>query len=155
HYTGPARIFIHGGGNFRDEIATLKEYKGNRDKTHKPKYAAQIRDYLVNVHGAELVVGQESDDAIGIAQMQAPAGSTIIVSTDKDMDMIPGYHYNWVKGEEYFVEQEDADKFLFWQMLVGDPTDNIPGIRRVGTKRATAMLADLPLDKCMDIVKEL
>ena len=111
-YTGPPRLFIQGKGNFRDSVATLRPYKGNRDKSHKPKYVAEIRDYLINVHGAEEVHGQESDDAIGIAQTQAPPGSTIIVSTDKDMDQIAGYHYNWVKDEEYFVQDEDADKKL-------------------------------------------
>lgn len=154
HYTGPARIFIHGGGNFREGVATLKEYKGNRDKTHKPKYANEIKDYLVNVHGAELVVGQESDDAIGIAQCAAPPGTTIIVSNDKDMDMIPGYHYNWIKGEEYFVNDEDADKMLFWQMLVGDTTDNIPGISKIGTKRASDLLAGKSVEESRAIVRE-
>lgn len=154
HYTGQPRIFIHGGGNFREEVATLKPYKGNRDKSHKPKYANQIKDYLVNVHGAELVVGMESDDAIGIAQSKAAPGSTIIVSTDKDMDMIEGYHYNWVKGEEYFVTADDADRMLFWQMLVGDSTDNIQGINRIGPKTASALLSKEPIDACREIVKQ-
>lgn len=152
-YTGEPTLFIHGGGNFREQIATLKVYKGNRDKTHKPKYAKEICNYLVDRYGAELVVGQESDDAIGIAQCSAAPGSTIIVSNDKDMDMIPGYHYNWVKDEEYFVQDEEADKMLFWQMLVGDNTDNIPGIPKIGPKTASKLLADVTVDQARDVVR--
>lgn len=153
-YVGPARLFIQGAGNFRYDVATLKEYKGNRDKTHKPKYAKDIFEYLVNVHGAEVVEGQESDDALGIAQCTAAPGSTIICSNDKDMDMIPGYHYNWVKGEEYFVSDEDADKMFYWQMLVGDATDNIKGIDKIGAKRASDLLRDRTPEQCRDIVRE-
>lgn len=136
------RAFIYGGGNFREDIATLKVYKGNRDKLHKPKYYKEIKDYLVDRWKAEVVVGQESDDALGIAQCSAPPGTTVICSNDKDMDQIPGYHYNWIKEELYFVSPEEADLMLFWQMLVGDSSDNIPGIDRIGAKTATKLLSE-------------
>jgi DNA polymerase-1 len=136
------RAFIYDGGNFREALATLKAYKGNRDKKHKPKYYREIKDYLVERWKAELVSGQESDDALGIAQYTAPAGTTVICSNDKDMKMIPGYHYNWVKEELEFVNEEEADLMLFWQMLVGDSTDNIPGINRIGEKTATKLIAE-------------
>jgi 5'-3' exonuclease len=136
------RAFIYDGGNFRENIATLKKYKGNRDKLHKPKYYKEIKEYLVDRWKAELISGQESDDALGIAQCSAPAGSTIICSNDKDMQMIPGYHYNWIKEEITFVNEEEADMMLFWQMLVGDSSDNIPGIDRIGAKTATKLLSE-------------
>lgn len=137
------RSFIHGGGNFRYDIATLKPYKGNRDKLHKPKYFNEITDYLIGVWRAEVVEGIESDDAIGIAQCAAPPDSpTVICSNDKDMDMIPGWHYNWVKSELYHVSDEEANLMLFWQMLVGDTSDNIPGIRGTGPVGATTLIED-------------
>lgn len=136
------RAFIYGGGNFREDLATLKVYKGNRDKLHKPKYYKEIKEYLIDRWKAEVVTGQESDDALGIAQCSATAGTTVICSNDKDMDQIPGYHYNWIKEELYFVSPEEADLMLFWQMLVGDSSDNIPGIDKIGPKTATKLLSE-------------
>src|SRR5688572_28638282 len=51
------RMFLTGKGNFRDNIATLQVYKGNRDPSHKPKYYTEIKDYLITHHGAEVVPG--------------------------------------------------------------------------------------------------
>ena len=138
------RAYVHTGGNYREDVATLREYKGNRDPWHKPKYSKEFVDYVVNKWQALTVEGIESDDAIGIDQCKEGDNSTVIVSIDKDMDMIPGWHFNWVKNNLYFVTQQDADRFFFWQMLVGDTTDNIPGINKIGPKRASALLD--PLD---------
>ena len=62
------RIFLTGEGNFREQIATIAVYKGNRDPDHKPHWYREIKDYLINVWSAEVVDGQEADDAMGIAQ---------------------------------------------------------------------------------------
>ena len=138
--------YIHKGGNFRYDIATIKPYKGNRDKTHKPKYFNEISDYIVGKWKAIEVEGIESDDAIGIKQSTSPWGTTVICSNDKDMKQIAGHHFNWVKNEFETVSPEDADLMFFWQMLVGDASDNIPGINQVGPKRADAILKDCNYD---------
>lgn len=155
-FNGDYRAFIHGSGNFREDLATIKKYKGNRDEQAKPKYFSEIKQYLVNVWKAKLVDGMESDDALGIYQSTSPYGTTVIVSNDKDMDMIPGWHFNWVKSELYEVRPEEADMMLFWQMMVGDSTDNIPGIPKIGPKTATKLLSDCatPHD-AQKLVKEL
>lgn len=140
-FNGNYKAFIQGKGNFREELATLQEYKGSRKGKPKPKYFNEIRQYLINVWKAEVVDGQESDDALGIYQCSQPYGTTVIVSNDKDMDMIPGWHYNWVKEELYEVRPDEADMMLFWQVLQGDSTDDIPGIRGVGPATATKLLA--------------
>lgn len=155
-FNGDYRAFIYGGGNFRYELATMRPYKGNRDKMVKPKYFRDIQQYITDVWKAEVVVGQESDDAIGIYQCACPYGTTVICSNDKDMDQIPGWHFNWIKDELYEVSPEEADMMLFYQMLTGDSTDNIPGVTNIGPKKASKIL-----DKCMspheayDAVKKL
>jgi len=101
-----ALFFLTGAGNFRDKIATIKPYKGNRDPTHKPKYYNEIRDYLVGVWKAQMVEGHEADDAMAMAQWACPDRSTCIVTIDKDLNMIPGWHYNWVKEEMFDESQE-------------------------------------------------
>lgn len=129
-----ARYFVNGSNNFRETVATLKPYKGNRDTNHKPKYYREIKNYMVQVLGAEECHGMETDDMLGIVQCSTP--NTVIVSTDKDLQMIPGYNFNWVKGELKFIEPEEANMMFWYQMLTGDATDNIPGIVGIGDKRA-------------------
>lgn len=136
------RLFLSGSGNFREHVATIKPYKGNRPETAKPKYYKQIKDYMVNHWNAEVVHGREADDALGTAQWAAKDLSTIIVSIDKDLDMVPGHHYNWVKDEFYFVPLREANLRIFYQMLEGDVTDNIPGIKGVGPKTIARIWED-------------
>jgi hypothetical protein len=146
--------YLHDGGNYRYDVATILPYKGNRDKTHKPKYFDEIRTYLFDVWKATPVKDIESDDAIGIDQSQRPYGSSVIVTNDKDLRQIAGLHFNWTKPElgTEEVTPEEADLMFYWQMLVGDTSDNIPGIKQIGPKTATKII-----DSCngsIDRVKE-
>jgi DNA polymerase-1 len=127
--------FLTGTGNYRTDVATIKPYKGNR-KQDKPVHFQAIRDYLVNVHGAEVVDGMEADDALGINQTK----DTIIASIDKDLDMVEGLHYNWRKGDLYYVTKEEGRRNFYRQLLTGDSTDNIVGIPGIGPKKAEAIL---------------
>jgi DNA polymerase-1 len=86
------RVYISGKGNYRDTIATTIprvhegwKYKGNRDPLHKPKYFAEIKQYLIDKWGAVPVDGIETDDACCIEQFARPDRSTCIVSVDKDL----------------------------------------------------------------------
>lgn len=150
------KLYVHDKGNFRYDIATIKPYKGNRKDQHKPKYTTEIKDYMWNVWNGLPVREIESDDAIGIEQFDNSDKYTVIYSIDKDMDMIPGWHYNWVKGELYYQPITEANRFLFWQMLVGDTTDNIPGIAGIGPKKATQLLSQHEsLDSLREAVQDL
>ena len=140
------KLYLTGKSNFRDKLATLQVYKGNRDPSHKPQYYTEIKDYLINVQKAEVVEGQEADDAQGIEQWKNKDKSTVIVGIDKDLKMIPGYHYNWVKDILEYVNLRDANEFFFFQMLTGDRTDNIPGIKGVGEKTAAKLLGPAAKD---------
>lgn len=133
-------VYLTGKGNFRNEVATIKPYKGNRDPSHKPKYFAEIREYLVTKYNAKVIEGQEADDAIGIRQFTYPDRSTVICSIDKDFKMIPGWHYNPRTQELFNQSLADADMFFLWQLLVGDSVDNIPGINKIGPKTADKIL---------------
>lgn len=134
-------IYLTGKGNFREKLATIQPYKGNRDPSHKPVHYEAIREFMVSHYLAIVVDEMEADDAMGIAQATASiAESTIIVSIDKDMDMIPGWHYNWVKGNKYFVTESMALRNFYMQLLTGDPTDNIRGVQGIGPAKATKLL---------------
>lgn len=150
------RIFLSGKDNFRDKLATIKVYKGNRDPSNKPRYYSEIKDYLINVHNSEVINGQEADDAQGIAQWENKDKSTVIVGIDKDLYMIPGWHYNWVKDEMKYINLFDANEFFFKQVLIGDSTDNIPGVKGVGPKTAEKLIAPCNKDvaKMQEVVRQ-
>lgn len=142
-------LYLTGSGNFREHIATLQPYKGNRDPDHKPKYYRDIKDYLRDFWGAQVINGREADDAMGCHQWEAwfsGRDDTVLVTIDKDLDNIPGYHYNWRKKELYYIDLEQADRKFWLQVLTGDRTDNIPGLIGVGDKTAEKILANVPSD---------
>ena len=66
---------------------------------------------------------------------------------DKDLDCIPGKHYNPRKEKFYDIDEDTADLLYWLQMLKGDPTDNLPGLPRIGPKKAEKMLAGVPMER--------
>lgn len=132
------RVFLSGEGNYREKIATIKPYKGNRP-SGKPEHYEAIREYLIDYHSAEVINGKEADDAMGIAQSQA-IETSIICSIDKDMNMIAGKHYNWRQSRKYEVSRSEADVFFMKQLLTGDRVDNIQGIPGIGDKKAQKII---------------
>ena len=132
---------MHGGGNFREDIATIQPYKGNRDRNHVPKYKKEIIEYMGDVWKAEFVQGMESDDAICIEQHKNTDKGTVIVSIDKDiLQGMYGWNYNPMRDELKFTTVGEANNFFFWQMLVGDSSDNIAGLKGVGPKTADKLI---------------
>lgn len=136
------RIFISGKNNFREKIATIAPYKGNRDKTHKPKYYDQIKSYLISRYGAMIVDDQEADDALGIEQTRLKKLDipSVICSKDKDLLQIPGKHYHISKRTFADVSEEEGTRFFFTQLLTGDSVDNIKGCPGVGSVKAKEIL---------------
>lgn len=146
--THKAEFYLSGKNNFRYELATLKPYKGNRKDVPKPIHYDALREFIQHAYRAEVVDGQEADDAIGIRATEL-RGAAIIVSIDKDLDTIPGLHYNWVKEKLYNVSEREASRNFYCQLLTGDDTDNIPGITGIGTITAKRILRGFSSDKGM------
>lgn len=140
------KSYLTGKHNFREQLATIKPYKGNRDPNAKPKYYAELKEYLIDHWKSIVIDDMEADDAVGIEQYAHKDQSTCIVSIDKDLDTIPGWHYNWVKGLFYYVTLQQANNNFLGQMLEGDTTDNIPGITGIGTKTIEKLLASCDND---------
>jgi 5'-3' exonuclease len=134
-------VYLTGKDNFRDKLATIKVYKGNRDPNNKPEYYDEIREYLKDFHAANVINGMEADDAMGIEQWKNKDRSTCIVSIDKDMLCIPGWHFNWVKGAFHYQTLAEANKMFWKQVVTGDTTDNIQGIPGAGPKAAEKLIA--------------
>jgi len=134
-------MHLTGKNNFRYEIATTFPYKGNRVDKPKPKHLAFLRSHLVKEWDASISEGEEADDTIAIEATKL-GDNCVIVSLDKDLDQIVGWHYNFVKRLGYYITPEEALVKLYTQMLTGDAADNIKGLFRVGPVKAAKIIGD-------------
>jgi len=133
------RIYLSGSDNFRYGLATTKPYKGNRDGFVKPQFLGHCKKFLETEFKAIWVNGAEADD--GIASDMALFGAHHC-GIDKDMLQIPGKHYNYVKKEWETVTPDQGVINLYRQVLMGDASDNIPGLPRVGEKTAEKVIVN-------------
>lgn len=140
-------VFLSGKTNYRKDIAVTKEYKGNR-KAEKPEHLDDIRAHLLTCHPSDLSDGEEADDRIAIKATEL-GYSSIICSIDKDFDQVPGWHYNFVKRERYFVEPAEAMLNFYCQILTGDRIDNVEGIYGIGPTKARKLLKELTTEKAL------
>ena len=138
---GEYQGYLTGKTNFRNDIAVTAPYKGNR-KSAKPKHYQLLRDYMESAWSFTMIEDQEADDAIGIAAYEMEVGEYCICSIDKDLDMLRGDHYNFVKDERYFITEEEGIKNFYKQLLMGDRVDNIIGIKGIGTVKAERLLKE-------------
>lgn len=143
-------LYLTGRGNFRLQLATIAKYKGNRSEFERPTHYADIREYMQRVWGARVIDDQEADDEIGIRAYEINEGSeekAVVVSIDKDLDTVAGFHYNFVMGAKYKISDEQAIRCFYLQLLTGDRTDNITGIKGIGPKTAEKILGDIRKEK--------
>ena len=162
--------------NFRNQVSTILPYKGHRAGPKPAKYQ-MIRDWLQDEYPdqVEMIYDMEADDAISIHQMKdfipryyenTGDGNrvghpnwlkTIICTIDKDLEMVPGWHYKWSKGKTeetppFFVSETEGLRFFYKQLLTGDMTDNIRGLYGVGPKSTLlSKLDDMTTEKEMFI----
>lgn len=145
-------LFLTGKNNFRHQYAVTVPYKGNR-KAEKPIHYQLLRDYLVLSWGAHVVEGKEADDMLAI-RATALGSDSVIVTLDKDLDQVVGWHYNFVKKNKYFIDKAQGLLNFYTQFLVGDTVDNIKGARGIGPKKALALLEGKTEEEMWDIVVE-
>lgn len=132
-------IYLTGSNNFRSNIARTVPYKGNRTG-RKPELYDAIRNYMVKYHGARVVEGFEADDAMSIAQSKRD--KTVICSIDKDLLMVPGLHYNWVKENLESINEVEGYRNFWKQMASGDTVDNIIGLPKIGEVKAAKLVQE-------------
>ena len=141
--------------NFRNEI--YPEYKSNRPES--PEWYLHWKDVMIDTFkelGAIQLSTIESDDALSIIRNLYPEdGLLTLCHADKDMAQCWGLHYNIKKHQQYFITKERAKYNLFRQILIGDTTDNIPGCKNIGEKKADKLLSYVPfIERFEDVVKE-
>jgi len=141
------QLYISGEGNFRYDI--YPDYKGKRKPEDRPIHEQEIRKYLIEHWGAEVVNGEEVDDTVSWKQCTS-SHSTCIVSIDKDLLNTPGLNFNYdfknEKGEKVGkmtdISPNQANLNFARQLLTGDATDNIPGLYKCGPVKARKLLPE-------------
>ena len=125
-----SEIYLGSDTNYRYNIATMLPYKGNRNVKDRPEWYDAIRAYLVSEFGAKIIQNREAEDEVGIRAFQHDSyNDYIIAAIDKDIRMIPGYHYNYVNGSFDYVDKVQAARNFYLQLVTGDKaSDNIPGL---------------------------
>ncbi|MCH8932687.1 MAG: DNA polymerase I [Nitrospinae bacterium] len=147
-----AVVFDSKAKTFRHDM--YPDYKANRDTP--PEELAQQFPYFEPLVAAFNMVslrqdGYEADDIIGtLAKMGEQAGMAVtIVSGDKDMMQLisPNVHMLDTMKDKRFEKPEVIDKFgvppdkvIEVMGLMGDASDNIPGVKGVGPKTATELI---------------
>jgi len=136
-------IYVGGVGNYRYDINP--DYKAGRRE--KPVHYVAAKAHIINKWGAIEVEDMEADDACSMDQWKdiqsTPEGhrlDSMIVSIDKDLLMVPGNHYNWVKKTHTFIPHSEGDYNFHVQLLTGDSTDNIFGLVGIGPAKAAKIL---------------
>ncbi|NDL64712.1 DNA polymerase I [Acerihabitans arboris] len=150
-----AVVFDAKGKTFRDEL--FEHYKA-----HRPSMPDDLRSQIEPLHsmvkamGLPLlaVSGVEADDVIGTLALEAArAGREVLISTgDKDMAQLVSPTItlintmsNTILGPEEVREKFGVPPELIidYLALMGDSSDNIPGVPGVGEKTAQALLQGL------------
>ena len=130
--------------NFRLDV--LPSYKSNRKDVRKPSTLRKIKDFYAANYECYQRPSLEADDCMGILSTHKTLvpGERIIVSTDKDMQTIPGLLFNPNKDQKpRRITEVDADRYFMQQTLTGDATDGYKGCPGIGPKSPyVAALAD-------------
>jgi len=130
------KAFLTGSDNYRYKYNP--EYKANRKDTPRPVHLQAVREFLCTEWNASVEDGQEADDAMGIYQTTYP--DTIICSIDKDLLMIPGEHYDFVKNIRRDIYHIPAIRHFYWQLIMGDRTDNVFGFDGIARQKVPKKL---------------
>ncbi|WP_417447737.1 DNA polymerase I [Idiomarina abyssalis] len=166
-----AVVFDAKGKTFRSDI--YQEYKANR-----PPMPDDLRTQIEPLHEIVKAMGLpllciddvEADDVIGTLARQAGEKGrfTLISTSDKDMAQLVNEHVMLINTmTDTLLDPEGVEKkfgvkpeqIIDYLALMGDSSDNIPGLPKVGEKTAQAMLQQIPsidaIYENVDAVSEL
>ena len=148
-------VAVKGQGNFRHDV--YPQYKANRKELDADlkKALNYGHNYMLEYHRAIPASGMEADDLVSIwAHECISAGQDYtIAGIDKDLLQIPGQHYNFAKKKHTVIDEDAGHYNLMIQCLTGDSTDNIPGIKGIGPKKAEKILKSIPTNRQYDRVR--
>ena len=120
---------------FRHAVAQEKQYKGNRLGKKDPYFytnkwddMAYVFEYINSRYETLFFDDLEADDILSMVQNE----HTFIYSNDKDLKQVPGWHWDEERNKLIHISEEEGLRSLSLQLLKGDATDNIPGLKGFG-----------------------
>jgi DNA polymerase I len=145
---------VFDGGLPEARTRLLETYKAQRPAMPEA-LRAQLETVNAYLDGARVcalrVDGQEADDVMAsLAAVAAPDAEVLLASNDKDLYQLVGGAVSMIAlagkggcmGTEQVREKTGVapDRIVDWLALVGDTSDNIPGVPGVGKKTAARLL---------------
>lgn len=144
--TWDKKMHLDDGKNFRQELC---EYKQGRNEDYNKKVYEHIDDinrFLLSLGIKIMYPGYlEADDIMHWCSTQHPNDEFVIISVDKDLLQLVSSNtkvYNPIKKQEYNVVNFEAltgvaiNNFVLQKAIIGDISDNIKGLEKIGVKRA-------------------
>lgn len=177
-----AMLIVWDGGRSQERMKVWPEYKANRKARHAVYEQGRVlRDDIVPNLGVPQVrvASEEADDLIGVAvaglNQRFKAEACVIISADRDFYMLIDEDTSvfnpmamrWDKKRGLMITSANfrdvtglpsPEHYLDFKALVGDTSDNIPGVPGIGEKTATELInahgtiADI-LDKKGEILR--
>ncbi|WP_343192481.1 5'-3' exonuclease H3TH domain-containing protein [Buchnera aphidicola (Taiwanaphis decaspermi)] len=149
-----AIIFDHKKNDFRKKI--YKKYKEKRKKMPKDlKKQLPLLYKIIKLLGIPLLIIKyvEADDVIGtIAKKEEKEMKVLILTSDKDFSQLVNKNINIldIYKKKILGAKEIKNKYgvypnlmIDWLSLVGDISDNIPGVCGIGKKTAVVLLTNI------------
>lgn len=127
--------------NFRRDHYPL--YKNHRTG-EPPAMLAEAKRAISKLAYTVTIPRLEADDVMGILATGTKVVNPVIVTIDKDLRGVPGWHFNPDKEDfPVYVSEAEADHKFYVQWLTGDSTDGFGGIKGVGPKKAEKILGNV------------
>lgn len=132
-------IALSSSKNFRKKLSPT--YKENRVDFRKPLVYRALMEHLQENYTVRQAEWLEADDILGIMATNPNSKKDwIMVSSDKDLQQIPGRLYRPDRGELLSNTHEGGHYFHMYQTLVGDRIDHYPGCPGIGDAKAKRIL---------------
>jgi 5'-3' exonuclease len=159
--------------SFRKEVSEIY-------KIHRPqnKWVRLVRRRLLDMSFAVVSDVYEADDLIARDHAILGEDKCLILSMDKDLKQLPGIHFDYYRKPTRkladgtyplgadgfklvhpyrglsFVSQQQANKLFWTQMLQGDTSDNITGVKGIGKVKANKIIEAADPSQYEEKVKE-
>lgn len=148
---------VRGIKNYR-RLAKTVEYKGTRDQKKNEKvfsFEDTTTDLLKCLGVKNMYPGiLEADDVVSWLAKKVD-GHKVIVSVDQDMlQLVDDKTDVYSPIKDVLITKQNFEEvvgvsisqFLRYKSLIGDKSDNLPGVERVGKKTAQKIIATCPTD---------
>jgi 5'-3' exonuclease len=138
HEIDKVLTFANALGNFRKQIS--KNYKANRNGREIPPILNELQAYVKEQYESIAGYGVETDDVVATYWTNLTntfgRNEVIIVSIDKDYKQLPCIMYNYhLKHQCYYdIDEEQAKRNFYTQMITGDTADNVNFCKGYGEK---------------------